>query len=77
MQIKGLHKNFYKLYAYGGAQETLEKYRKEIEGKVRGWKNLKSRKLDLEAVRNFVLMVRVNMKAYQERGKRSWKRMEN
>jgi putative transposase len=41
MQIKGLHKNIYKLYAYARTQETLEKYRKQIEDKVRGWESLK------------------------------------
>ena len=42
MQIKGLHRNVYRLYAYARTQETLEKYRKQIEDKVKGWENLKS-----------------------------------
>ena len=42
MQLKGLHKSIYKLYAYARTQETLEKYRKEIENKAKRWENLKS-----------------------------------
>ena len=35
MQIKVLHKNVYKLYAYARTQECLDVYRKKYEDKVR------------------------------------------
>ena len=37
MQIKGLHKNIYKLYAYARTQECLDAYRKMYEDSVRKW----------------------------------------
>lgn len=42
MQIKGLHKNIYKLYAYSRTQECLEVYRKKYEDKVNRWEILRS-----------------------------------
>lgn len=42
MQIKGLHKNIYKLYAYSRTQECLDVYRKKYEGKVYRWEKLVS-----------------------------------
>jgi transposase InsO family protein len=41
MQIKGLHKNIYRLYAYSRTQECLDVYRKQDEDKVRKWQKLK------------------------------------
>lgn len=41
MQIKRLHKNIYKLYAYSRTQECLDVYRKLDEDKVRKWEKLK------------------------------------
>jgi Fe2+ or Zn2+ uptake regulation protein len=41
MQIKGLHKNIYRLYAYSRTQECLDAYRKLDEDKVRKWEKLK------------------------------------
>jgi hypothetical protein len=41
MQLKGLHKNVYKLYQYATSQEKLEIHRKKIEAPVRKWGNLK------------------------------------
>jgi putative transposase len=40
MQIKGLHKNIYKLYAYARTQECLDVYRKKYEEKVGKWEKL-------------------------------------
>lgn len=42
MQIKGLHRNIYKLSSYALSQENLEKYRKKYEEPVNKWKKLKS-----------------------------------
>ena len=42
MQIKGLHKNIYKLYAYARTQECLDVYRKKYENKVGKWEKLAS-----------------------------------
>jgi putative transposase len=40
MQIKALHKNVYKLYAYSRTQECLDVYRKKYEDKVYRWEKL-------------------------------------
>lgn len=40
MQIKALHKNIYKLYAYSRTQECLDVYRKKYEDKVHRWETL-------------------------------------
>jgi len=42
MQIKGLHRNVYRLYAYARTQECLDAYRQQHEGKVRQWADLKA-----------------------------------
>lgn len=42
MQIKGLHKNIYRLYAYARTQECLDAYRKQYEDGVKRWEKLKS-----------------------------------
>ena len=42
MQIKSLHKNVYKLYAYSRTQECLDVYRKKYEHKVNRWQKLRS-----------------------------------
>jgi len=41
MQIKRLHKNIYRLYAYSRTQECLDVYRRQDEGKVHKWQKLK------------------------------------
>jgi len=41
MQIKSLHRNVYKLYAWSRTQECLDAYRKKHEDKVRQWESLK------------------------------------
>lgn len=42
MQIKGLHKNIYRLYAYARTQECLDAYRNKYHGGVSKWEKLKS-----------------------------------
>jgi putative transposase len=42
MQIKGLHKNIYKLSSYALSQEKLETHRKKYEKQVKHWNKLKS-----------------------------------
>lgn len=42
MQIHGLHKNVYRLYAYARTQECLEVYRQQYESKARYWEGLKA-----------------------------------
>lgn len=41
MQIKGLHKNIYKLYSYARTQECLDVYRQKYMDQVRKWEKLK------------------------------------
>lgn len=45
MQIRGLHKNIYRLYRYARTQETLDQYRKHYEGAVKLWESLKQEKV--------------------------------
>ena len=40
MQIKTLHKNMYRFYAWARTQECFDAYRKEIEESVRHWESL-------------------------------------
>ena len=42
MQIKGLHKNIYKLASYSLSQEKLDIHRKKYEKQVKLWQKLKS-----------------------------------
>lgn len=42
MQIKGLHKNIYKLSSYALSQEKLDIHRQKYEKPVKQWKKLKS-----------------------------------
>lgn len=46
MQIKGLHRNIYKLYSYARTQECLDEYRKKYEDGVRKWEKLKAQDND-------------------------------
>ena len=40
MQIKGLHKNIYRLYAYARTQECLETYRQKYQHQIQRWEKL-------------------------------------
>jgi putative transposase len=42
MQIQGLHKNIYRLYAYSRPQECLDVYRQTYQAGVQKWETLKS-----------------------------------
>lgn len=42
MQIKGLHKNIYKLYGYARTQECLDVYRQKYINQVKKWEKLKA-----------------------------------
>ena len=48
MQIKGLHKNIYKLYAYARTQECLEVYRQKYQQQVQRWEKLAAEGVSLE-----------------------------
>lgn len=54
MQIKGLHKNIYRLYAYSRTQECLDIYRKKYEEKVRRWETLISEGVSIETAQEFL-----------------------
>ena len=54
MQIKGLHKNVYKLYAYSRTQECLDVYRKKYEEKVHRWKVLASEGVSTETAQEIL-----------------------
>lgn len=49
MQIKGLHKNIYRLYAYARTQKCLDAYRKRYERGVSIWEKLKAQGVDNKA----------------------------
>lgn len=54
MQIKGLHKNFYRLYSYARTQECLEAYRKKYQDIVTNWEKLKSEGVRDKICKEFV-----------------------
>ena len=54
MQIKSLHKNVYKLYAYARTQECLDVYRKKYEEKVRRWERLVSEGVKKEIIQEIL-----------------------
>lgn len=48
MQIKSLHKNMYRLYAYSRTQECLEVYRKKYQDQVKLWEKLAAEGVSLQ-----------------------------
>lgn len=54
MQIKYLHKNVYKLYAYSRTQECLDEYRKQYEEKVRRWEKLSSEGVSVKTIQEIL-----------------------
>ena len=54
MQIKGLHKNIYKLYAYARTQECLDAYRQKYTDNVRKWEKLKAEGVSVKLCQEFV-----------------------
>ena len=54
MQIKGLHKNIYKLYAYARTQECLQVYRQHYADSVKKWQQLKQEGVSDKLCQEFV-----------------------
>jgi putative transposase len=54
MQIKGLHRNLYRLYSYARTQECLEAYRKKYQDIVTKWEKLKSEGVSDKLCQEFV-----------------------
>lgn len=48
MQIKGLHKNIYRLYSYARTQECLEVYRQKYQKQVQLWEKLATENVSLK-----------------------------
>ncbi len=65
MQIKGSHKNIYKLSAYALSQEKLETHRKKYEKQVRYWKKLKSEDVSTPICQEVVGMSRATFYRYR------------
>lgn len=66
MQIKGLHKNIYKLSSYALSQEKLEIYRKKYEKPVKLWEMLKSQRVNDHACRQATGISRATYYRYKE-----------
>jgi putative transposase len=54
MQIKYLHKSFYKLYGYSRKQENLDTYRRKYQHIVNKWENLKNAGTKEDKIPQFV-----------------------
>ena len=54
MQIKRLHKNIYRLYAYARTQECLDVYRQKYVNHVRKWEKLKAEGVSDKLCQEFV-----------------------
>ena len=54
MQIKGLHKSIYNLYAYARKQEVLDAYRAKYETIVKQWDELKGAGTKVSEIPKFV-----------------------
>ena len=67
MQIKGLHKNIYKLATYSLSQEKLEFYRKKYERSVKHWKKLKSEKVSDITCRDIIGISKATYYRYKSR----------
>lgn len=67
MQIKGLHKNIYRLSSYALSQEKLEAYRKKYEKPVNLWKKLKSEAVSDQTCQQVVGISKASYYRYQRR----------
>lgn len=67
MQIQGLHKNIYRLYAYARTQECLDVYRKQHEDQVQKWEKLKSENVYEKTIQEFVGISRASYYRYKKR----------
>lgn len=67
MQIKFLHKNVYKLYAYARTQECLDAYRQKYEKMVRHWNALKAEGVSDVKCQHFTGISRATYYRYKAR----------
>lgn len=54
MQIKGLHKNIYSLYAYARTQESLDAYRAQYQERTQKWEKLQREGVCEKVIQEFV-----------------------
>jgi transposase len=54
MQIKGLHKNIYRLYSYARTQECLEVYRQKYQNQVQLWEKLAAEDVSIKLLQETV-----------------------
>ena len=66
MQIKGLHKNIYRLYAYARTQECLEVYRQKYLHQVQRWEKLGSEGVSLDLRQEIVGISRATYYRYRK-----------
>lgn len=67
MQIKGLHKNIYKLASYALSQEKLEFHRKKYESLVKSWQKLKSEGVSDKICQDILEISRATFYRYNKR----------
>ena len=67
MQIKGLHKNIYKLARYARTQESLAPHRKRYEEPVHRWRLLRGQKVSNPVIQKIVGLSRSTLYRYQKR----------
>lgn len=67
MQIKGLHKNIYKLSSYALSQEKLETHRKKYETQVKHWEKLKSEDVSNRTCQEIIGISRATYYRYKRR----------
>jgi transposase InsO family protein len=67
MQIKGLHKNIYKLSSYALSQEKLEAHRKKYEKQVKHWNKLKAEGVSDSTCQEVVGISRATFYRYNQR----------
>lgn len=65
MQIKRLHTNFYKLYAYARTQECLQAYRDQYQHHVKQWEKLQNEGVDPKTIQAFVGISRATYFRYK------------
>jgi putative transposase len=66
MQIKGLHKNIYRLYAYSRTQECLDAYRQKYQKRVNTWEKLTAEGVNLKLKQEFSEMSRSTYYRHKE-----------
>lgn len=66
MQIRGLHRNIYRLYAYARTQECLDAYRQKFEDKVYQWRSLKAEGVSDDKCQQFVGISRASYYRYRQ-----------